>query len=60
MDDDGIMARQKVYKWHSAVTGATLSSKMTRAMHPEPPEKITDTVTRLEEWSALAEHLEKY
>ena len=39
MDGDGIMAWQKVHKWYSAVTGATLSSKMSQAMNPDPPRK---------------------
>ena len=54
------MAWQKVHKWYSAVTGATLSSKMSQAMNPDPPKKVTETVSQLEEWSALVENLEKY
>ena len=36
-DGDGVIAYQKVYKWYSAVTGATLSQKMSQAMNPDPP-----------------------
>eukprot|EP00959_Pyramimonas_sp_CCMP1952_P461239 9481258-Pyramimonas_sp.AAC.4 len=59
-DGDGIMAWQKVYKWYSAVTGATLSVKMSQAMNPEQPKKVTETAAKLEEWSAVVESREKY
>ena len=59
-DGDGLTAYQKLYKWYSAVTGVTLSAKMSEAMNPEPPKRIKDTATRLEEWKALVGNLEKY
>ena len=29
-------------------------------MNPDPPKKVTETMSRLEEWSALVENLERY
>ena len=33
---------------------------MTLAMRPEPPKKVSDVATQLEQWSALVENLEKF
>ena len=59
-EGDGLQAYQKIYKWYSAVTGVTLSAKMSLAMNPDKPKKIADVASQLEQWTALVETLEKY
>ena len=54
-DGEGLAAYQKIFKWYSAVTGATLSQKMSQAMHPDSPKKVKEVSAKLEEWSALVE-----
>ena len=52
-----MQAYQKIYKWYSAVTGVTLSAKMSLAMNPDKPKKIADVASQLEQWTALVETL---
>ena len=59
-EGDGLQAYQKIYKWYSAVTGVTLSAKMSLAMNPDKPKKVGDVASQLEQWTALVETLEKY
>ena len=57
-EGDGLQAYQKVYKWYSAVTGVTLPAKMSLAVNPDKPKKISEVAGRLEKWSQLVNALE--
>ena len=59
-EGDGLQAYQKIYKWYSAVTGVTLSAKMSLAMNPDKPKNIGDVASQLEQWTVLVGTLEKY
>ena len=59
-EGDGLQAYLKVYKWHSAVTGVTLSAHVGLAMNPDKPENFSEVASQLEQWTALVETLEKY
>ena len=59
-EGDGLQAYQRIYKWYSAVTGVTLSAKMSLAMNPDKPKKVAEVASQLEQWAALVETLEKH
>ena len=44
-----------MHKWYSAVTGVTLSAKMSLAMNLDKPKKVSDVASKLEQWTALIE-----
>ena len=59
-EGDGLQAYQNIYKWYSAVTGVTLSAKMSLAINPDKPKKGGDVASQLEQWTALVETLETH
>ena len=46
-EGDGLQAYQKVYKRYSAVTGVSMSAKMSLAMHLDKPKKISEASSQL-------------